>query len=79
MCAHKRAHEYYVEAVDNQLMDSPCKFSSHSCVNGIGGYKNGTCISAIGNFSRIAYDIVAGTGNGMQYLETNSSSPFCES
>ncbi|XP_003748108.1 phospholipase A1 [Galendromus occidentalis] len=77
VCAHKRAHDYYVEAVENQLANTPCEFISHSCVNGIGGYKNGTCISAIGNFSRISYDTVSQTGDGMQYLETNSSAPYC--
>ncbi|XP_003744160.1 phospholipase A1 [Galendromus occidentalis] len=78
VCAHMRVHEYYVEAVRNQMTGATCKFGSHSCANGIGGYKNGTCLLAIGNYSRIAYDIDSRTGDGMQYLETNSASPFCK-
>jgi len=77
VCAHKRAHDYYVEAVRNQLTSSSCKFESHSCANGLSGYKNGSCLPIVGNFSRIAYDIDLQTGNGMQYLETNPKSPFC--
>lgn len=78
VCAHARAHEYYVEAVYNQLNNLPCKFSSHACLNGIGGYNNGTCISSIRNNSRIAYDMLPSTGNGIQYLETNAAPPFCK-
>lgn len=74
-----RAHDYYVEAARNQMMAASCKFSSHSCANGLGGYNNGTCLPTIGNFSRVAYEIETRTGDGMQYLETNSSSPFCKS
>ncbi|XP_022643358.1 phospholipase A1-like [Varroa destructor] len=78
VCAHTRAHDYYVEAVENQLTKANCSFHSHSCTNGLNGYMNGTCYPMVGNFSRIAFDITDKMpGNGMQYLETNSSSPFC--
>ncbi|OQR80132.1 pancreatic lipase-related protein 2-like [Tropilaelaps mercedesae] len=77
-CAHTRAHDYYVEAAFNQLSNNSCKFSSHSCSNGLSGYRNGTCYPNVGNFSRISFDATSTMpGNGMQYVETNSSSPFC--